>query len=132
MHHPLRWSFGVEPGLTRVIVEVLTDEGLVGLGESNGGGDLASTIADCQPLFVGLDPLEVGRIAKRFAIYRLTSEQGARAILLKMAGAAIEMACWDLVGKILNKRCGNLWGGLEKEEVEVAAYVFYRYETMDE
>ena len=131
MRHPLRWSFGVEPGLTRVIVEVLTDEGLVGLGESNGGRDLAAAVTQCQPLFVGLDPLEVGRIAKRFAIYRLTSEQGARAVLFKMAGAAIEMACWDLVGKILGKRCGDLWGGIEKEEVEAAAYVFYRYETMD-
>jgi L-alanine-DL-glutamate epimerase-like enolase superfamily enzyme len=51
MRHPLRWSFGVEPGLTRVIVEVLTDEGLVGLGESNGGRDLAAAVAfaDASP-----------------------------------------------------------------------------------
>ncbi len=130
MHHPLRWSFGVEPGLTRVIVEVLTDEGLIGLGESNGGRDLAAAVEESQPLYVGLDPLEASRIAKRFGIYRLTSEQGARALQFKMAGAAIEMACWDLVGKSLGKRCGDLWGGIEKEEVEVAAYVFYRYESM--
>ncbi|MHB8613302.1 MAG: enolase C-terminal domain-like protein [Candidatus Dormibacteraceae bacterium] len=129
MHHPLRWSFGVEPGLTRVIVELLTDEGLVGLGESNGGRDLAAAVLESQPLYVGLDPFEVGRIAKRFAIYRLTSEQGARAVQFKMAGAAIEMACWDLVGKALGKRCGDLWGGIEKEEIEVAAYVFFRYES---
>ncbi len=131
MNHPLRWSFGVEPGLTRVIVELLTDDGLVGLGESNGGKDLRTAVMDCQPLFVGLDPLEVSRIAKRFAIYRVTSEQGARALQLKMAGAAIEMACWDLVGKILGKRCGDLWGGLEKEEVEFSAYAFYRYESIE-
>jgi glucarate dehydratase len=130
MHHPLRWSFGVEPGLTRVIVELLTDEGLIGLGESNGGRDLAAAVIESQPLYVGLDPLEASRIAKRFAIYRLTSEQGARALQLKMAGAAIEMACWDIVGKSVGKRCADLWGGIEKEEVEVAAYVFYRYESM--
>src|SRR4051794_4041827 len=132
MRHPLRWSFGVEPGLTRVLVELVTDEGLVGIGESNGGADLAAAILAARPLVVGTDPLEVGRIAKRFAIYRITSEQLARAALYKLAGAAIEMACWDLVGKILGKRCGDLWGGIEREEVEFAAYAFYRYESLEE
>jgi glucarate dehydratase len=56
----------------------------------------------------------------------------ARAALFKLAGAAIEMACWDLVGKILGKRCGDLWGGIEREAVEFAGYVFYRYESLEE
>src|SRR5579864_1328051 len=121
MRHPLRWSLGVELGMTRVIVELLTDEGLIGLGESNGGADLARAVQECRPLLIGLDPLEVSRLAKRFAIYRITSEQMARAAQFKLAGAAIEMACWDLVGKILDKRCADLWGGLEREHVEFAA-----------
>ena len=132
MRHPLRWSLGVELGMTRVIVELLTDEGLIGLGESNGGADLARAVLECRPLLVGLDPLEVSRLAKRFAIYRITSEQMARSALFKLAGAAIEMATWDLFGKIVGKRCGDLWGGIEKEQVEFAAYVFYRYKSLDE
>jgi glucarate dehydratase len=51
---------------------------------------------------------------------------------MKLAGAAIEMACWDLVGKALGKRCGDLWGGIEREHVEFTAYEFYRYESMDD
>jgi glucarate dehydratase len=132
MQHPLRWSFGVELGLTRTIVELVTDEGIVGLGESNGGAELAAAVLESRPLYLGLDPLEVGRIAKRFAIYRVTSEQLSRAAAYKLAGAAIEMACWDVVGKAFGKRCGDLWGGIEKEEVEFAAYVFYRYRTLDD
>ena len=132
MHHPLRWSFGVEPGMTRTVVELVTDEGIVGLGESNGGAQLAAAVLEAKPLFIGLDPLEVGRIAKRFAIYRITSEQMARAALFKFAGAAIEMACWDVVGKALGKRCGDLWGGIEREQVEFTAYVFYRYRTLED
>lgn len=131
MRHPLRWSFGVEHGLTRVIVELITDDGLIGLGESNGGHDLARAIMECRSLVVGMDPLDVSRLAKRFSIYRITSEQISRAALFKLAGAALEMACWDLAGKILGKRCGDLWGGIEKNEVEFAAYVFYRYESID-
>ncbi len=132
LKHPLRWSFGVETGMTRVIVEMTTDDGLVGLGESNGGSDLARAVEEAAELVLGVDPLEAGRIAKRFAIYRITSEQLARAALYKLAGAAIEMACWDIVGKALGKRCGDLWGGIEREEVEFAAYVFYRYASLDE
>jgi glucarate dehydratase len=132
MHHPLRWCFGVETGMTRTVVELVTDEGLVGLGESNGGAELVNAVLESKPLYLGLDPLEVSRLAKRFAIYRVTSEQIGRAAAYKLAGAAIEMACWDLVGKILGKRCGDLWGGIEREYVEFAAYVFYRYRTLEE
>lgn len=132
MHHPLRWSFGVEPGLTRTIVELVTDEGIVGLGESNGGRALAEGILEARPLYIGMDPLDVSRLAKRFSIYRVTSEQMARSTLMKMAGAAIEMACWDIVGKALGKRCGDLWGGIERESVEFTAYEFYRYESVDD
>jgi glucarate dehydratase len=132
LEHPLRWSFGVETGMTRVVVELETDEGLVGLGESNGGALLASAIEEAAPLVVGVDPLEAARVAKRFALYRITSEQLARAALYKLAGAALEMACWDVAGKALGKRCGDLWGGIEDEKVEFAAYVFYRYASIDD
>ena len=132
MHHPLRWSFGVEPGMTRTIVELITDEGLVGLGESNGGQSLADAVIESRPLYIGMDPLDVSRLAKRFGIYRITSEQMAKAAQLKLAGAALEMACWDIVGKALGKRCGDLWGGIERNEVEFTAYVFYRYDTLED
>lgn len=131
MKHPLRWSFGVEPGLTRTIVEVVTDDGIIGLGESNGGADLAKTVLAARPLYEGMDPFDVSRLAKQFSIYRVTSEQMAHSAQMKLAGAAIEMACWDIVGKALGKRCGDLWGGIDREEVEFTAYEFYRYETLD-
>src|SRR5258708_22252763 len=34
---PLRYAFGAHPGFSRIIIEVQTDEGLVGLGECYGG-----------------------------------------------------------------------------------------------
>lgn len=132
MHHPLRWSFGVEPGLTRTVVELVTDDGIVGLGESNGGAGLVQAIEEARPLFIGMDPFEVSALAQRFGFYRVTSEQMARSAQMKFAGAAIEMACWDIIGKALGKRCGDLWGGVKDDKVEVAAYVFYRYRTMED
>jgi len=127
LRRPLRWSFGVEVSTTRTIVELITDEGLVGVGETRGGDEVVKALELHRDLYVGTDPLEVGRIARRFGVFRMTSEQLALVGAAKLAGAAVEMACWDLVGKALNKRCGDLWGGIENERVEFAAYVFYRY-----
>lgn len=129
MRHPLRWSGGIELGTVRTVVELVTDEGIVGLGETKGGRGVAEAVLQSKPLFVGVDPLEAERIAKRYSAYRVTSEGLDRVSQLKLAGAAIEMACWDVVGKALGKRCGDLWGGIEKERIEFTAYVFYRYES---
>ena len=126
---PLRWSFGVETTTTRTIIELITDEGLVGVGETRGGDEVAHAVRFHRDLFLGIDPLEVWRITRRFGVFRMTSEQLALVGAAKLAGAGIEMACWDLVGKILGKRCGDLWGGIENERVEFAAYVFYRYDS---
>lgn len=131
VRHPLRWSMGIEQGTTRTIVELITDEGLTGLGEAWGGSEMAHAIERAKPLFVGMDPLEVSRIAKRFSIYRLSSEQMTYSAQMKFVGSAIEVACWDIIGKALGKRCGDLWGGLERESVEFAAYPFFRYETLE-
>ncbi|MEV0568737.1 enolase C-terminal domain-like protein [Dactylosporangium sp. NPDC050588] len=130
LRRPLRWSFGVEVATTRTIVELITDEGLVGLGETRGGDEIVRALELNRDLFIGVDPHEVWRITRRFSIFRMTSEQLALVGAAKLAGAAVEMACWDLLGKALGKRCGDLWGGIETERVEFAAYVFYRYASM--
>jgi glucarate dehydratase len=129
LHRPVRWSFGVETATTRTIVELITDEGLIGIGETRGGDEVVQALKLHRDLYIGVDPLEVGRITRRFSVFRMTSEQLALVGAAKLAGAAVEMACWDLVGKALGKRCGDLWGGIEHEHVEFAAYVFYRYDA---
>ncbi|PZF86680.1 enolase C-terminal domain-like protein [Jiangella anatolica] len=129
---PLRWSAGTELGTTRTIVELVTDEGLVGLGETRGGEAVAAAVRQTASFFLGLDPVEALRVAKRYGFYRVTSEQLDIIGATKLAGAAVEMACWDLAGKQLGKRCGDLWGGIDREEIEFAAYVFYRQGSADE
>lgn len=127
LRRPLRWSLGVEHTTTRTVIELITDDGLIGIGETRGGDEVIRSLDLHRDLYIGLDPLEVSRITRRFSVFRMTSEQLALVGAAKLAGAGLEMACWDLVGKALGKRCGDLWGGIEQEHVEFAAYVFYRY-----
>src|SRR5699024_2571400 len=45
--------------------------------------------------------------------------------------AAVEMACWDIMGKALGKRVCDLWGGADAEQVPFVAYLFFRYKSAD-
>ncbi|HET7559061.1 MAG TPA: hypothetical protein VFK80_03790, partial [Limnochordia bacterium] len=131
MEAPLRWCMGVEHGTTRTIVEVHTDEGIVGIGESVGGASLAQRIKESAPLYMDLDPFEVGKLVKRFEVFKVTSEQTARSAEMKFVLSALEIAFWDIIGKALNKPVSALWGGADKTAVPDAAYVFYRYKSED-
>ncbi len=121
---PLRHSNGAHWGrFVRTIVEVETDEGLVGLGEMGGGGQSAeAAIAGLTPYLVGHDPLQLEQL--RWKIMNPTASLYNNRLQLH---AAIEMACMDVAGKYLGIRACDLIGGALREEVPFASYLFYRY-----
>jgi len=125
---PLLWSMGVEHGTTRCVIELITDEGIVGIGETYGGASIAQRIHESRPFFIGLDPFEMQTFVQRMEVFRVTSEQMARAAEMKYVSAGIEMAMWDIIGKALNKPLYKLLGGASDTFVPFIAYVFYRYE----
>ncbi|MBB4662415.1 enolase C-terminal domain-like protein [Conexibacter arvalis] len=127
MRRPLLHSSGTETGTARTVIELITDEGAIGIGETRGGASVAAMVEAARELWVGVDVLEAARIARRFSYYRVTSEQLHVVGAMKLAGAGVEMACWDAAGRSLGKRAGDLWGGIERERIEFAAYAFYRY-----
>lgn len=115
---PLRNSWGIhEPHFVRVIIQLRTDDGLVGLGEAPGGGAMTGALEAARPLVVGMDPwqLEPLRIALRNP--RLFS--------------ALEEACLDLIGKSTGRPVSDLLGGAVRRRVPYAAYLFYK-ETGDD
>lgn len=100
----LRHSTGVHPGyFLRTILELITDEGVIGLGEI-GGGDQRKALLKLKPRIVGLDPfhLEIIKLKVLRSIYYLSNS--------KLYGA-IEMACLDIQGKALNRPMSDLLGG---------------------
>jgi glucarate dehydratase len=131
MSAPLRWSMGVETSTVRTILELYTDEGAVGLGETYGGQEIADRFNDVEHFFVGHAPSQVNQIVSRFEVFRTTSEQSYLTIQLRYVAAAVEMACLDLLGKQEGLRLCDLLGGAAQEEVPFVAYLFYRYRNMD-
>src|SRR4051812_36977823 len=127
MEAPLRWSMGVETGTTRGIIEAITDEGIVGIGETYGGNAVEHAIATAKPYVLGLDPLETGVLQHRLGVFRIGYETAVPAVVR----AGIEMAFLDAAGKALRRPIYSLLGGKVRDRIETAAYLFYRYQSDD-
>lgn len=125
MEAPLRWSMGVETGTTRGIIEVLTDEGITGIGETYGGNAIEHAISTAKPYILGLDPLETGVLQHRLSVFRIGYETAVPAVVR----SGIEMAFLDAAGKALGRPIHSLLGGKLRDRVEAAAYLFYRYKS---
>ena len=121
---PLLHANGAHWGrFVRTVVEIETDEGLVGLGEMGGGGESAELAFEgLKSYLVGHDPFELE--ALRFKIANPTASLYNDRTQLH---AAIEFACLDLVGQQLGIPVYNLLGGKLRDEVPFASYLFYRY-----
>lgn len=124
---PWRWSMGVETGTTRTIIELVTDEGITGIGETYGGARTIHGLETAKPFIVGLDPLETGTLQHRLGVFCIGYEQDVPPLVR----AGIEMACLDAAGKALGRPVWSLLGGAVRDRVEVAAYLFYRYRSED-
>jgi glucarate dehydratase len=119
---PLRYAFGSHPGFSRIIVEVHTDEGLVGLGECYGGASREGQLAEMRPVLIGEDPFQLERIR-----WKLAAPTSLKLFGYVLGFAALEFACLDLQGQALGKPVCEILGGRIRDEIPFSAYLFYRY-----
>ena len=125
---PLRHANGCHWGrFVRTVVEVETDAGVTGLGEMGGGGESAeAAFRSLESYLVGTSPFDLER--QRFILANPTSSlYNNRTQLL----AAIEFACIDIIGKVLDVPAYQLFGGKLRDEVPFASYLFFRYANAD-
>jgi glucarate dehydratase len=121
---PLRHANGCHWGrFVRTIVEVETDEGLVGLGEMGGGGESANAVFNAlKPYLIGRDPARIEEM--RFLIANPTASlYNNRTQIL----AALEFACLDLLGQKWGVSVSEILGGRLRERIPFASYLFFRY-----
>jgi L-alanine-DL-glutamate epimerase-like enolase superfamily enzyme len=120
---PEIWSGGSRPGITSIIVEVSTSEGIVGIGEALPAPSPAVTLAclnDIRSLLVGEDPFEIERL-----VHKLYSVGGfyAFSTMANCAIGGVEMALWDIVGKAVGKPVHTFFGGPVRREVSFMFFV---------
>ncbi|HKW99505.1 MAG TPA: mandelate racemase/muconate lactonizing enzyme family protein [Bryobacteraceae bacterium] len=118
---PEKWAWGGRGGLANVILEMETDEGVTGLGEAGGYPTpdiVVAVIRSLEALVVGENPFHIERILKR--MYAVGGWHHVRASSPGIA--AVEVACWDIVGKVCRQPLVNLFGGPVRDRVE---YMYY-------
>ena len=90
-------------------VKVGTDTGVYGIGESYYFGKTVATFVDefIAPALIGLDPTNIESISRK-----LTTYTGALSSGVEMrAKSAVDIALWDIAGKVANKPIYQLLGG---------------------
>jgi galactonate dehydratase len=114
-----------------LFTKVLTDEGLHGVGEGSlnyFGKTVQTAIHELEHLVVGMDPFQVELISQR--LIRDVYSEGAQ--IHMSAVAAIEIACWDIIGKACGQPIYNLWGGQCHKKLRAYANGWYRGERTAE
>lgn len=101
-----------------LFVKVVTDEGIVGLGECSGWPRVIRTaVEDLKSLLIGEDPTHIERLWQKMQIaimgHGMTGVVGAGAM------TGIDMALWDIKGKALNTPVWNLLGGKLRDRIRI-------------
>ena len=119
---PETWFFGRCWGLTNAVLEVETDDGLIGLGEAPGHPtiDAVKQMLDLlTPLVVDHDPTDILPLLRSIRMHG--GHHFSHSV--NIATGAIEMALWDIVGKAAGQPLHRLWGGLERRRVPYYWYI---------
>lgn len=121
---PLWWTGGTYPGTSKAIVEIETDEGLIGLGEAP-SVDVVSTIEAMGEVLVGHDPLDIaGAEAKVLPPWQIVQNTDDSSVV--KAFGAIEIGLWDVRGKVWGQPLYKLLGGAVRTDIPFTEYFGFR------
>jgi L-alanine-DL-glutamate epimerase-like enolase superfamily enzyme len=122
LREPLKWTGGIRESASGLILELGTDEGIVGVGEAPGPTlPVIQTIVERElsQFLVGEDPLRLEWLLHRMEEY---SRNWAQVAAYAIAG--VEMALLDIKGKALGVPVAELLGGVCRSSVPVIGYLF--------
>jgi glucarate dehydratase len=118
---PFRWSAGYFGGFTRTVVEVELENGTIGIGEapSHWAADMIDKAI--APRLIGADPMNLADCERRSlppaGVMKNTEDDS-----ILGAYGGVEMALWDLVGKLQQRSVAELLGGRVRDQVAFTEY----------
>jgi glucarate dehydratase len=129
---PLRSAFGLHaPFALRTIVEIVTDDGIVGLAETYGGEAPLRALERAKARVVGRDPWQLTRLRADVEGADGKTPEGFAWESRSLAGpalfGAIEVACLDAIGRATKRPVVDLLGGRVRDRIPFAAYLFFKH-----
>ncbi len=116
---------GMQAARGGLLVEIETDDGIIGIGEAGVGGGSTRHVIEHQlrPMLIGEDPLLIeGLWQKMFA---RTRQFGRRGIVIN-AISGIDIALWDIAGKVAKLPVYRLLGACRDRVEAYASGGFYQ------
>jgi D-galactarolactone cycloisomerase len=126
-------SHFIVPRANEILVRMQTDEGVEGIGIATSYTPIEAAIkafkSGIAEFVIGADPLAPERLYQKiFALtsQRIASEKGwAREAIVRIS-AAVDIACWDIVGKVAGLPLYRLFGGYRSEVPCYVTCAYYR------
>ncbi len=121
------------PYALRLIVELVSDDGIYGLGEIPGSVESQAALNAAREVLVGRDPFQFNTLDPTLRSHLGIGEERRgdapwddRVFMHTLS--AVEVASLDLLGKALGRPVCDLLGGRVRDSVPFAAYLFYKFE----
>ncbi|MFV1965626.1 MAG: enolase C-terminal domain-like protein [Pirellulaceae bacterium] len=122
-----------------VFVKVLTDEpGLHGWGEATlewHTRSVVGAVEDLSPLLIGEDPSRIEHLWQMMYRQHFWHSHG---MVRSTALSGIDLALWDIAGKVVGLPCSRLWGGPVRDHIRTYCHLgggrledFYETATED-
>ena len=122
------------PYALRIILEIITDDQISGISEIPGTSDIEQALYEAKKLLIGQDVFQLNQIrailSERFGSESPMARGEAPWDQRKLVHifSSVEVACMDIMGKVLGRPIVDLLGGKMRESVPFSAYLFYKYE----
>ncbi|MET9105391.1 glucarate dehydratase family protein [Streptomyces zhihengii] len=125
-----------EPYALRAVVEVSTDQGLIGLGETYADEGHLRRLRVAADAVVGMDVYALGpmrqKVDRALGNERGSDGHGLTGLIttsgtLDRTFSPLEVACLDIQGHATGRPVSDLLGGAVRDEVPFSAYLFYKW-----
>src|SRR5215469_7458758 len=129
LSQPFAYSRAWYESRTAMIVEIETDDGLIGWGECYGPARMtAAVVASVTPWLIGEDPLRTDHLWQM--IYARLRDHGQKGVVIQGL-SGLDIALWDIKGKHFGAPVHQLLGGAARKEVAAYATGLYRRKSGD-
>ena len=124
LREPFAWSFNKTSARVSCLVEIVAENGVAGWGECFGPARLnAAIVSAYRPYLVGGDPYATELHWQ--TLYNQFRDQGQKGLSIT-ALSGVDIALWDLKGRLLEQPVHKLMGGPLRREVQAYATGTYR------
>jgi len=119
------------PFALRIILELVTNDGISGWSEIPGSVKTEKALKAAAERVIGKDPFQLNAIFAAIADTVKSEDRGTTPWDQRQSvhmQSALEVACYDIMGKATDRPVVDLLGGKSRERVPYAAYLFYKHE----